>query len=140
MSYFVNANSSDVALAKVGGKAYNLIHIEKSQVNVPSWFVLTTDCFEAFLGNRLPEYLHILENYQDDDRDKILDLICGIDFSSDLVQQICKEIKSHFSPDDLLAIRSSAVDEDSKAHSFAGMMESYLEIPADDTVFECIKK
>ena len=140
MSIFVNANSSDVSISKVGGKAFNLIHMEKIMVNVPRWFVLTTDCFEAFLGDNLSEYLNILKNYSDEDRDKILDLIKNIEFSTDLKQQIREEIKRCFEPNDLLAIRSSAVDEDSKAYSFAGMMESYLEVPADDAVFDCIKK
>lgn len=140
MSIIIDTNSKETPLSKVGGKAYNLIHLDKARLNVPRWFVLTTDCFEAFLGSKLHEYLGILKNYRDEDREKILKLIENIEFSDELKRQINSELKRCFAPDDLLAVRSSAVDEDSCAHSFAGMMESYLEIPADDTVFDCIKK
>lgn len=140
MSIFAGVGTKDISISKVGGKAFNLAHMEKSNINIPKWLVLTTDCFEAFLGDRFAEYVGILESYGDNDRNKIIDLIESIEFSDDLKNKIREEMNRLFGQDDLLAVRSSAVDEDSKAHSFAGMMESYLDVRADDSVFDYIKK
>ena len=140
MRLFADADHKEISRASVGGKAAGLAHLTRAGINVPIWFVLTTDCFEAFLGENLPEYVEILENYKAEDREKLASLIENTEFCDELRASIRAEITRRFNTGDRLAVRSSAVDEDSNSHSFAGMMDSFLDVPADDSLLECIKK
>lgn len=140
MRLFADADYKEISRASVGGKAAGLVHLTVAGINVPTWFVLTTDCFEAFLGENLTEYIETLENYKAEDREKLASLIENTEFCEKLKSKIRAEIARRFDTGDRLAVRSSAVDEDSNSHSFAGMMDSFLDAPADDSLFECIKK
>ncbi|MDD6395690.1 MAG: PEP/pyruvate-binding domain-containing protein, partial [Firmicutes bacterium] len=130
----------DARVDKVGGKAFNLAHLDKNKMNVPAWFALTSDCFAAFLGEKRGEYMSLLDNYSEQSRLKILKLIEEQDFSDEIRQTVTQKIHDTFAPGDELSVRSSATDEDSEAHSFAGMMESYLNVSQSDDIFEYIKK
>ena len=34
---------------QIGGKAFSLAQMQKLNINIPKWFVLTSDCFLDFL-------------------------------------------------------------------------------------------
>ena len=51
------------------------------------------------------------------------------------MREILDELKGY----NRIAVRSSAIDEDSGEFSFAGMLESYLDVPKEE-IFEYIKK
>ena len=134
-------NSNTIKSAeKIGGKAFNLAHLNKANIPVPKWIVLSSELFWDFLGNNRDKYISLLENYTDESRKAILSLIENCSFSEETRNKIMKEIKSFFSENDLVAVRSSATDEDSDGHSFAGMLESYLSIPISEDIFDYIKK
>ncbi len=128
------------SIDKVGGKAFNLAHLDKNKMNVPAWFALTSDCFVAFLGEQREKYMSLLENYSEQNRIEILKLIGECEFSDELKQLVMSEIRGTFAPGDELSVRSSATDEDSEGHSFAGMMESYLNVWQSEDIFAYVKK
>lgn len=133
-------NNNKIDKEKIGGKAYNLLHLNALNVNVPKWIALTSDCFYEFLGTNKEQYLSLLNNYKKENREKIINLITNTDFSTNLKDKILKKIKNNFNLNDKLAIRSSATDEDGNTFSFAGMLESYLNIEINENIFDYIKK
>lgn len=129
----------EARIKNLGGKAYNLIHLNKLNFQVPEFFVLTTKFFEKFLGDDLERYKELLENYDEESRLEIIKIIKEREFPTELRKIIKSKLRSHFKQSDLIAVRSSASDEDSDNYSFAGMLESYLNIKQDDTLFATIK-
>lgn len=123
----------------LGGKAYNLIHLARLNFKVPKFFVLTTEFFKEFLGEDLKKYKELLENYDEESRIKITNIIKEREFSPELRKIIKNRLSSDFSESDLIAVRSSATDEDSDSYSFAGMLESFLNVKQDDNLFASIK-
>lgn len=125
---------------KVGGKAYNLAHLSQiDNLSVPKWFCLSTDVFYQFLGNSKKEYEDLLLDYTPRKRQKILDLINSCEFNDNIRTKIIEQLQKIFPPNTKFAIRSSATDEDSDEHSFAGMLDSFLNVKSED-VFKSIKK
>lgn len=124
-----------ISIQQIGGKAYNLRHLSKHNFPVPKWFCLTTEFFREFMGEKITDYEKLLQNYIAVNRQKIINLIQGQEFSSRL-QKLVNEQLAGFSK---LAVRSSATDEDGNKYSFAGMMDSFLNVASAD-VFAYIKK
>src|SRR5687768_6865027 len=90
--------------AEIGGKAAALASLEASGITIPPWFAIRT----------LPN----------DESSGVL--------SPDLVAEVRGAV-GDLAPDGApLAVRSSAVEEDSAGHSFAGQYESYLFVPPND--------
>lgn len=133
--------SQNVDKEKMGGKAFNLYHLSRiKEINVPKWICLSTDIFYEFLGDNENNYKALLLNYNESNRMNIINLIENITFSDDLKFKIKNELTKYFNDSTKLAVRSSATDEDSSSCSFAGMMETYLNVTNDDFIFEYIKK
>ena len=113
-------NSDKISL--VGGKALGLWKF--SELNSPKWFVITTDFFEEVYGKH---------------QDTINTLVVKEDFESLERLIMLEPIKEKFqnivlknTKDNIrYAVRSSAIDEDSKNASFAGAMSTYLNITQD---------
>ena len=129
-------NKKDIDRKKIGGKAFNLRHLNQiKELNIPKWICLTTDLFWHVLGNKKKEYKNLLKNYSKQNREKIVNIINTIEFEDELKKEILSKLKNYKS----LAVRSSAIDEDGREHSFAGMLDSFLDIKKED-VFTYIKQ
>lgn len=129
-------NDSDISINKIGGKAYNLKHLNKiDNIKIPKWFCLTVDSFYELLGDKKENYQNYLKKYNENNRKRIIELINNAEFPNELKNKIIDELKDY----NRIVVRSSAIDEDSSEYSFAGMLESYLDIPKEE-VFEYIKK
>lgn len=124
---------------KTGGKGYQLAVLKEAGYRVPSFFVLTTDFFSAFLGEKREEYRSLLSHYEDSSLPKLRGLIEGGTFSGKMRTALKEALGRNFQPGDLLAVRSSAVDEDGEVHSFAGMMESFLNVSGDEDLESSIR-
>jgi rifampicin phosphotransferase len=109
-------NISQPNIAEIGGKAANLIRLAQTlgaDFRVPKWVVLS----KSELQNLAPESLKTSQNAAE-----WADFIQKTTFPDHLAD----EIAANFSPETLFAVRSSAVNEDGAAHSFAGQFESHL--------------
>lgn len=124
----------------IGGKAFNLERLCKLGANVPEWLVLPSKIFFEVLGDDIDEYRRLLSDYNDDNRNSILKMLENKEFTSETKKLISDKINSLFGEGALLSVRSSATDEDGEQFSFAGMLESYLNITGIDNVLECVKK
>jgi rifampicin phosphotransferase len=98
--------------ATAGGKATALARLAAAEMPVPPWFVVTPVAFFGSLGGQKP-----------------LQAIATIQPSAGVTEAI-REALSFAPADALFAVRSSAVDEDGADHSFAGQLESFLNVPA----------
>ncbi|HAG14213.1 MAG TPA: hypothetical protein DCG49_10180 [Ruminococcus sp.] len=124
----------------IGGKAYHLEQLDRMGMPVPEWTVLPTALFTAYLGEQLSAYQALLRDYQPENRQKILDLLDHCDFSPEWKDRITVHLQELFGEQTLLAVRSSAADEDSDAHSFAGMLESWLDVSGTEAVLDAVRK
>jgi rifampicin phosphotransferase len=95
-----------------GGKARALADAEQAGLAVPPWIVLSTDAFEASLA--------------------CAGSIERIRISAEVLGELTAAVAALAPGGELLAVRSSAADEDGAAHSFAGQLESCLGVPPED--------
>lgn len=114
---------------KVGGKAKSLFELRKLPLNIPCFFVITTDAFRDFLKvNEIEEcVLNLLgeKKYAD-----IRNLIMEQDIPNDIWQEIKQTYDSYDM--NMVSVRSSALLEDGKLKSFAGQFDSYLFVSFQD--------
>lgn len=97
----------DLDNPKLGGKANSLAKLSQYDINIPNWFVISSDVFINWLnkGNKKEDF-----EFSTEERNCIL---------------------SKLSNNKLYAIRSSACVEDGMNNSFAGQFETFLGVPKD---------
>lgn len=142
--FFQNLSKNDVALA--GGKGVSLGEMNQAGIPVPPGFVVTAKAFDEFLKitDLNVELDAILDNINyaamhtvDDASEKINALILSANIPKEIAAEILKEY--HDLGAKLVAVRSSAISEDSADASWAGQLESYLNV-VEDNILESVKK
>ena len=124
----------------IGGKAYHLEQLDRMGMPVPVWTVLPTDAFPAFLGEHEAAYRTLLSDYKPENREKILQLFDQCTFPDEIRSRISGAVTELFGEQTPVAVRSSAADEDGQTHSFAGMLESVLNVTGTEAILEAVKK
>ena len=104
-----------------GGKAANLAILSKEGFRIPRAFVIPTAEFEAEVTRALAGQSDL-----NDPRLCVAKMALSSEFLASL-QQACHSLGTQ-----RFAIRSSATDEDSAEHSFAGMLESVIGVDVHD--------
>lgn len=127
-----------ISSREIGGKAWQLWRLGRSTMEVPVWCVLTTDVFRRAMEPFERQITALSGALRADDPDGIRQTACDI---GELLKNLSptkedetelnRAIYRLFGIADRLAVRSSAVGEDASAHSFAGQMESFLNVPPD---------
>ncbi|MGZ3806865.1 MAG: PEP/pyruvate-binding domain-containing protein, partial [Bacteriovorax sp.] len=126
-----------------GGKGFNLYLLKANGVNVPHFVTLPPTFFDAFKEiSRINEYI---ENIIVDQHLSLLEVsekirlkIVETPFTKELedhLRLIYRELNR-----DLISVRSSAHDEDSALHSFAGQLSSFLYISDFEYALRAIKE
>ena len=130
--------------ANIGGKAKNLFLLSRN-CQVPEWICVPVACFKLFLettglDDKIKSKIDNLSgNNIKKTAEDIQALILAEALPKDMLTEIKEVIKKLFK-DDFISVRSSAADEDSASHSFAGIHESFLFIKGAESVAEHIKK
>jgi pyruvate,water dikinase len=110
-----------------GGKAKALARAERAGLPVPPWFVLSATAFEDSLT---PEQRAALAGTLDPAvLARVLD---GVSLAPAIVAAIAAAVGRLSPAGELVAVRSSASDEDGTEHSFAGQLESFLNVAPPD--------
>src|SRR3990167_6664700 len=131
----------------VGGKAANLGEMLEQKFPVPEGFAITAASYFEFLKeNKLNEKIkHLLStvNYERDESlnqisSHIQKLIKNGKISEKLMSEIFEAYKKIGSP--YVALRSSATSEDSKAASFAGQNETFLNVKGEASLADKIRQ
>jgi phosphohistidine swiveling domain-containing protein len=123
MSSFVNR---DGGLQELGGKALALLRLGDANLPVPGWFVISPPAFTASLTT---EQVEALASGQ---------LRCpGSNLltykpADEIEREIGDALRELSAEGGRFAVRSSAVDEDGSQHSFAGQLDTFLFVAADE--------
>lgn len=115
-----------------GGKARALARAQRASLPIPAWFVLSA---AAFTDSLTPEQQTSLDSAAD--AASIARVVDALSVAPEISEAIAAALRALAPDGQLLAVRSSASDEDGVDHSFAGQLESFLNVaPVDvaDTV------
>ncbi|BBM82285.1 PEP/pyruvate-binding domain-containing protein [Candidatus Uabimicrobium amorphum] len=126
----------------VGNKAFQLSCLLKEGFTVPSGFVITCDCYREFMKTTGIDT--IIKEYKYDSN-TIQDFCQSIQHKISqeaLPLSVTSEIKKH---NDLLqnkavAVRSSAINEDTQSLSFAGQYQTILNVVGEEKISAAILK
>lgn len=135
-------NDTDIA----GGKGASLGEMTNSKIPVPPGFVVLAGAFDRFLEETdldveidsiIKKINHKDVNSVEVASEKLRSLIANVEFPEDIAKEIFTEftrLKAN-----LVAVRSSATAEDSLAASWAGELESYLNVTKKE-LLDSVKK
>jgi pyruvate,water dikinase len=133
-----DAGLTNINLKEVGGKGYNLFRLHEYGFNVPPWFIVTLNTFEASLVEHSKEINRILSytdftNYNDLQKSssQIAEMIVSLKIDNMIVTEINNQCSDIIGFQKNASVRSSILDEDSAENSFAGLMDSYLNVPPE---------
>lgn len=144
----VTKNSTDFyARHEAGGKGYHLFLLTSAGLPVPEWVVFGQRTFHQFLEDlqlKLP-LKKILEDFEKgalsgaETEKRTLELLSSAKPTADLekmVDRALQELQGH----SVFSVRSSAADEDSVSHSFAGQLSSFLYVQSRADILLCLRK
>lgn len=133
---------SPEAIKEIGGKALGLHELKKIGIPVPVWATITSAMFKSIyqtdsqFNSRLK-----LENVAPLElAGKIREYLKGIQLAGahqDILREVWQRISEAGKKP--VAVRSSAADEDSKALSFAGQMDSFLNIRSFEEFLNAVR-
>jgi len=153
--WFDNINNKDIKI--VGGKNASLGEmyqkLAKKKINIPYGFAVSAFAYRYFISKTgiKNEIDKLLKNVNKNDIEnlskrayQVRQLIRGSQFPKDLEKEIIfayKKLSLFYKKENIdVSVRSSATAEDLPASSFAGQLESYLNIHGNYFVLEAIKK
>lgn len=113
------------AIDRLGGKAAALAALHGSDLAVPAWFVLAPEAFAASLSEEDRRAAG-----DDGDWPECPPGLAGVQLSSAVLRELNEALVKLCPAGELVAVRSSALDEDGRECSFAGQLESFLLVPA----------
>jgi pyruvate,water dikinase len=127
-----------------GGKASNLWRLQDAGLPVPAWFCITADVFHRALGPIAHDIDSLLAEFQGIDSSnlsaqrlvakRIAERLKRSRLGPNDVAELYRRFDSLFISGALVAVRSSAIGEDSAKDSFAGQMDTYLFVPREALV------
>jgi pyruvate,water dikinase len=124
---FILSSTSHQSPEQLGGKASALASLQDAEVNIPAWFVVAPAAFWTSLTASQSAAL-TFATCEEEIHAALQHLA-----PSDAVQtEIAQALQTTLPNEHRLAVRSSALDEDGAAHSFAGQLDSFLQVaPAE---------
>ncbi len=130
----------------VGGKGWNLFRLKDFVFRVPAWFVVSARVFNGVMGKERGRIENILKNVNfinpnalDQASSTISSLIVQSELTKEILRELSNAVEETFRSGTLLSVRSSVIGEDSRQNSFAGQMDSFLNVSASE-VMGAIKK
>lgn len=134
-----------LSVKDVGGKAHSLNVLLNNNIYVPHGIIIPSDDFIRCLKqNNIYEHIaYVCDNIANGNIAKastqLKKYIHMCNFSSELLHELTKKV--YVFKDSYVSVRSSAVSEDNRKHTFAGIHDSYLNIAPDVNSIVCaIKK
>jgi pyruvate,water dikinase len=135
------------ARREAGGKGYNLYLMTRAGLNVPSWIILGQEFFRLFLKEQNLEkkidacivQFERAEKSAFEVEKEIEDLFLNT-IESGVLNRALEQAYKVLDKDSRISVRSSAGDEDSHSHSFAGQLSSFLYVEGRVETIKHIKK
>jgi pyruvate,water dikinase len=134
---------------RVGGKAFSLAMMVRSNVNVPDAICINTEAYNNYITSTgLRERILFELNRKSFDEMRweemwdaslrIRNMFLDTPIPAELLATLTRAIDSRFSGRTVV-VRSSAPGEDSAKASFAGLHESYVNVRGTDSILEYIR-
>jgi len=128
---------TDLDVRELGGKGLNLFRLAGMGFTVPPFWIVPAGVLNDALGWRTARVADVLAGLDCTSPEtiarasnQIRAVLLDAGVESGLRGEIGEELANVLDGDMLYAVRSSVVGEDSAAHSFAGQMDSLLNVPA----------
>ncbi len=123
----------DQVLPQVGGKGGNLLKLTAAGADVPAFVVLKNNCFDEFIGSfrgEFNKYFKALDCSTPENIAKtagaLRKCICSHQIPDRIKNDLFPALKKQLPEGTFVAVRSSALGEDSKEFSYAGMLDTCL--------------
>jgi pyruvate,water dikinase len=148
VSFLLSLDSPEATLARVGGKGASLAYMAADGLPVPPGFHISTDAYNRYVDeNHLGDgILSAVAHAQADApatleraSEQIQALIAQGTIPGDIAETI-RHWYDELGKDVPVAVRSSATAEDLPGMSFAGQLETYLNVRGGDEVIEAVKR
>ena len=126
----------------IGGKALGLHELKSLGIHVPAWATITSSMFkQACVSDKQMTRLLAQENIQPQEKATLIRGYLKNITLDDTYQKALAEVWNKISNEGKIsvAVRSSAADEDSKILSFAGQMDSFLNIRSLEAFLQAIR-
>ncbi len=112
---------------QIGGKAQALASLHNTELPIPAWFVVAPSAFWSSLPS-------IQDLTFATTAEEIQSAISKLQPPENLCREITQALQTLCPNGEVVAVRSSAMDEDSAEYSFAGQLESFLFVPHDEVI------
>jgi phosphohistidine swiveling domain-containing protein len=119
-----------------GIKASSLAKLQSEGFNVPRAFVVSVEVFDRIVGMVLRD-TPVAKDLTAAQRADILDRIVQSDLPDDIADEIIEAYCTLGAP---VAVRSSMVVEDGAESSFAGQLETFLDITTEESLLIAVKR
>lgn len=126
MRFVVMDVDADITLP-LGGKARALCALRHAELPIPPWLAVLPEAFHVSLTEEQRQTLSGAH-----DADVLRSLIASIAPDPGVIAEIRGALASLCPHGDMVAVRSSASDEDGALHSFAGQLDSFLFVRPED--------
>src|SRR5436190_1725406 len=120
MSFVIPDCEADLQ-APLGGKARALASLRQAGLPIPAWLVITPDAFHKSLS---PEQQDALRAARD--ADSLRAVVEQVRPAAEVLSELLPALDELCPDGAMVAVRSSASDEDGAQHSFAGQLDSFL--------------
>lgn len=136
----INLNEKDHNPDKIGGKAFNLAKMSSAGFKVPPAFIISVDAYDFLVNKVLRSKISTIFDRIDFNQEesiiegcsKIRNTIKSGELPPELLLPLKNKIKEL--PPGYYAVRSSATEEDLSDASFAGQLDSFLNIGKNDII------
>ncbi len=129
----------EISEGQVGGKGWNLFRLQGFGFPVPRWCIISSALFDETLSPLRGAIESVVSGIDfgkqvsvDEASAHIHALILKTDLTEEFRSETLRALSSIFGGATLFSVRSSVVGEDSIKHSFAGLMDSFLNVPAEE--------
>jgi pyruvate,water dikinase len=126
MRLIVRDHEADLQ-APLGGKARALASLRQAGLPIPAWLVVTPDVFHKSLSLEQQDTLHAAG-----DADAFRAVVEQVWPAAEVLRELLAAVDELCADGALVAVRSSASDEDGAQHSFAGQLDSFLFVRRED--------
>jgi len=136
--YIVSLDSSSAQQeARAGGKGASLARLRRDGSNVPQGFVITSAAFQAFLAEFGIQVLTRRINRAEREVERIREILQAGHIPRRLAHPISRAYRKLGGR---VAVRSSMVGEDTEIASFAGQLDTVLNVEGEGAVLRAVRR